>query len=157
MKAYPGKITAYKSNYIFFSDGDSLVYDDSVNKEYLDRLDYADIQDMMCQEYTKDSIPGFLNDAGRTRCDAFFRKMYGSTEGEARSSLVPVDWFGGRVMFTSVNGAAENLRKVRRAERMSAHSYGIAIDINVNGRIIGCGPTRMCQKQTASATRTGSH
>ena len=34
-------------------------------------------------------------------------------------------------MFTSVNGAAENLRKVCGVERMSAHSYGIAIDINV--------------------------
>lgn len=156
MKAYPEKITAYKSNYIFFSDGDSLVFDDSVNKGYLDRLDYADIQDMMCQEYTRDSIPEYLNDAGRARSDAFFRKMYGSTESEARSSLVSVDWFGGKVMFTSVNGAAENLRKVesallgypglidylkgastfnwrkvRGAERMSAHSYGIAIDINV--------------------------
>ncbi len=156
VKAYPEKITGYRDNHIFFADGDSLVYDDSICKGYLDKLDHADIQDMLDQDYTMDSIPEFLHDPGRVRCDAFFRKMYGATEEEARRSLVPVDWFGAKVMFTSVNGAADSLRKVesalsrypelidylkgastfnwrkvRGAERMSAHSYGIAVDINI--------------------------
>lgn len=67
-----------------------------------------------------------------------------------------VDWFGSKIKFTKINGAAEQLkkvaqelkqhpelqkymkcsgtfywRKVRGANRQSAHSYGIAIDIAV--------------------------
>lgn len=82
--------------------------------------------------------------------------MYGNTAGEVQSKLVTVNWLGQPVKFTSVNGAAEQLKKVaaelekypelkkylkssgtfywrqvRGAKRMSAHSYGIAFDIGV--------------------------
>lgn len=83
--------------------------------------------------------------------------MYGGTEAEARSNLVYVEWFDHKVPFSSINGAADSLRavfrdlqplyetyrryldgsstfnwrRVRGTDRMSAHSYGIAIDIGV--------------------------
>lgn len=75
---------------------------------------------------------------------------------EVQQRMVRIDWFGQRLLFSSVNGAADSLRavardisrhpeyrkymsqsstfywrKVRGAQRQSAHSYGIAIDINV--------------------------
>ena len=83
--------------------------------------------------------------------------MYGSNKKAARRNLVSVDWFGQKIRFTKVNGAADQLRKVaielseqpqlryyltnassfnwrtvRGANRQSAHSYGIAIDINTS-------------------------
>ena len=81
--------------------------------------------------------------------------MYGRNQAEVRSHLARVDWFGQRILFTEINNAAEQLekvakelaqypqyckfltnastfywREVRGANRLSAHSYGIAIDIN---------------------------
>lgn len=83
--------------------------------------------------------------------------LYGCNEAEVRRNLVKVDWLGKSVIFTQINGAADSLRsverelkkhhelnpylqscgtfywrKVRGANRMSAHSYGIAIDIGVS-------------------------
>lgn len=71
--------------------------------------------------------------------------------------MVNVDWFGQKIPFTKVNGASEQLgkvaselenlpqfhkyltnassfywREVRGANRQSAHSYGIAIDISTS-------------------------
>lgn len=104
---------------------------------------------------TVSSIPKYLNDSGRGRNEDLFKKMYGDNEVMVRSNLVKVDWFGQKLLFTHVNGAAKQLamvadslrknpkllkyltgastfywRKVRGANRQSAHSYGIAIDIN---------------------------
>ena len=105
--------------------------------------------------YCRQDTPVYQSDAGRSRCDTFFKKMYGSSAEEVKHNLVTVDWFGGKVKFTKINGAAEQLKKVaaelaqhpelapylpsagtfywrqvRGAKRQSAHSYGIAIDIN---------------------------
>lgn len=156
IEAYSGLVISYDNNYIFFSDGDSLIYDDGISKEHIELLDNADIEDMLSNEYKKDSLPEYLSDVGRIRCDAFFRKIYGNSESEVRRSLVQVDWLGEKLMFSSVNDADRRLmlvakelsshpelteylkgastfnwRKVRGANRMSAHSYGIAIDINI--------------------------
>ena len=81
--------------------------------------------------------------------------MYGATAQEVSKKLVKVKWFGQQLPFTKENGAADSLRavekelsalpasyrkyfdqsstfnwrKVRGSDRLSAHSYGIAIDI----------------------------
>ena len=80
--------------------------------------------------------------------------MYGATEDQVRKNLVSVDWFGQKIMFTKVNDADKHLkavaeelkqhpefkkyfksegtfywRPVRGAKRLSAHSYGMTIDI----------------------------
>ncbi len=100
--------------------------------------------------------PEYQEDAGRSRCDPLFKKMYGSSAGAVRRTLVSVPWFGGNTQVTRVNGVDKQLRKVyeelrqhpelhkylkssgtfywrpvRGARRMSAHSYGIAFDIGV--------------------------
>ena len=84
-------------------------------------------------------------------------KMYGNNEAAVRRNLVKVNWFGQTLLFTKVNHADEQLRKVaediakvpelkkymqqsssfywrpvRGAKRLSAHSYGMTIDINTN-------------------------
>nr|WP_304363624.1 M15 family metallopeptidase [Jiella sp. LLJ827] len=99
------------------------------------------------------------SDPGRIRNDAFFRAVYGSSREIAESRLVPVDWFGTRLRFTETGGADQALAAVARdlaalgrsfrkyltpsagtfnwrmiagTDRLSAHSFGAAIDINTS-------------------------
>ena len=154
--SYPDFKITYLENKLVFEDGFAIICDDGKNKSFAEKLDDCDIEDMFIMSYdVKSPKPAFLNDCGRGRNDALFKKMYGSSEAEVRKNLVTVSWFGQKIPFTKVNGAAEQLkkvcaellkypclhkyltnassfywRKVRGADRQSAHSYGIAIDIN---------------------------
>ena len=156
IKAYPNQALKYENNKIVFPDGTSIVYDDGREKDFVTKLDDSDIEDMFSMPYDTIAPPRYLADAGRSRCDPFFKKMYGGSAAEVQKKLVSVKWFGQTVSFTSVNGANKQLekvaseiahrypglkkymkscgtfywRKVRGANRQSAHSYGIAIDIN---------------------------
>lgn len=156
IEAYPDFDIMYTDNNLVFTDGTAIVCDDGREKGFVDKLDNCDIEDMFSMSYDINStMPIYLNDCGRGRCERLFKKMYGDNETEARRNLVSVDWFGQKVLFTKVNGAADKLtkvaselsklpqyrkyltnassfywRKVRGANRQSAHSYGIAIDIN---------------------------
>ncbi len=154
--AYPDKICGYESDSLVLLDGTKLLFDDREKKEYIVRLDNSDIEDMFIDMYdTTIWHPMYLNDAGRSRCELMFRKIYGDNEKEVSKRLEIVDWFGQKIRFTSECGAADSLRavlenfkrypnlhkylgnastfywrKVRGANRLSAHSYGIAIDID---------------------------
>ena len=156
--AYPDFLVDYKDGYLLLSDSSKILYDDEQNKSFEEKMDKADPEDMFSFNYDiKAAKPEYLQDAGRSRCERLFKFMYGSNEAEVRSNLVKVDWFGGSVIFTKINGAADSLRsvareikthselkpylqssgtfywrKVRGANRLSAHSYGIAIDIGVS-------------------------
>lgn len=156
--AYPDFGIEYSNNKLIFPDGTTIVCDDGKIKSFTEKLDNCDIEDMFSMIYDADSAtPTFLNDCGRGRCEELFKKMYGCNENAARKNLVSVDWFGQKILFTKINGASEQLckvaselaqqpdlrkyltnassfywRKVRGANRQSAHSYGIAIDINTS-------------------------
>ena len=155
MEAYPQQRLKYKNNVLIFPDGTTIPYDDGYEKTFEQLLNYSDVEDMFRLSYCRQDTPVYQSDAGRSRCEAFFKEMYGASADEVKSNLVTVDWFGGQVKFTKINGAAEQLKKVaeelarypelalflpssgtfnwrqvRGAQRQSAHSYGIAIDIN---------------------------
>ena len=158
LEAYPDEITGYQDGNLVFADGTLLQYDDGKEKDFEFMLDNSTPKDMFYVLYP-DSLgtPEYLADAGRSRSEKLFKKMYGSSSGEVSSKLVSVDWFGGKVRFTPVNGAAQQLQKVyeelkahpdlrkylnssgtfywrtvRGAKRQSAHSYGMAFDIGVD-------------------------
>ena len=158
--AYPKFIKGYENGMILFTDGTSMIYDDGKKKDFPTMLDNSDLEDMFYTRYvqpSKGQSPEYLADAGRSRNEALFKKMYGNSASAVRKNLVKVPWFGQSVEFTSVNGAAEQLKKVaaelqkhpelkkylkssgtfywrtvRGARRQSAHSYGIAFDIGVD-------------------------
>lgn len=158
LEAYPDCIKEIKDNFVVMVSGDKLVYDDGKQKDFMGRLDDSDIEDMFYDVYSlPDPKPAFQFDPGRSRSEALFKAMYGSSAEEVRKKLVDVEWIGERVKFMSVNGAADSLRAVAReltgypelrpylkssgtfywrpvrgAKRMSAHSYGIAFDIGVD-------------------------
>lgn len=157
INVYPAFVKGYKDGYMLFADGTKMLYDDGRKKTFVQKLDDSDVEDMFAFKYDRRSwTPEYLQDAGRSRCEAFFKKMYGATEAEVKRNLVSVSWFGEKVLFTKVNGAADSLRavaaelarhpefrsylkssgsfywrKVRGANRLSAHSYGMTIDIGV--------------------------
>ena len=158
IKSYPTFNIKYSDNKLIFEDGFTIVCDDGKDKGFTEKLDNCDIEDMFSMPYDTTTLkPTYLNDCGRGRNEELFKKMYGKSEAEVNRNLVKVDWFGQKIPFTKVNGAAEQLkkvaaelqempqfrnyltkassfywRKVRGANRQSAHSYGIAIDINTS-------------------------
>ncbi|MDP1762122.1 MAG: M15 family metallopeptidase [Deltaproteobacteria bacterium] len=99
-------------------------------------------------------------DPGRFRVDAWFSAVYGASASEVGGNLVPVPFCGVRVRFNAQNGAARELENVGRelaallakrpqlrqylfplggtfswrpiagTNRLSPHSWGIAIDLN---------------------------
>lgn len=100
-------------------------------------------------------------DPGRYRNEKFFRFMYGNTLSEVKRHLTTISWFGRKVRVTKVNNVHRHLkavekdlrelvkqnpkfkkyltpiggtfswRKIAGTNRLSVHSYGAAIDINV--------------------------
>ena len=156
ISSYPDQKLVYYNNKIWFPDSSCITYDDGDVKDFVNKLNNCDIEDMFSMEYVKGKdAPQYLNDCGRGRNEQLYKKMYGANENEVRHNLVRVKWFGQKILFTSINGANLQLekiakeleqhselkkyltnastfywRKVRGADRLSAHSYGIAIDIN---------------------------
>lgn len=156
--AYPDLCIKYECGNLVFTDGTKIECDDGKEKDFVEKLDNCDIEDMFSMNYDTTTVePAYLNDCGRGRNEELFKKMYGSSEFVVRKNLVSVDWFGQKIPFTKINGASEQLkkvatefekqpqlreyltkassfywRKVRGANRQSAHSYGIAIDINTS-------------------------
>ena len=160
IQAYPAFIDGFDNGYLLMKDGTKILYDDGRKKSFVERLDSSDPEDMFAFVYdmTTWEPPAFQQDAGRSRCETLFKKMYGSSAAQVQKHLVKVDWFGQKVMFTTVNGAADSLRavardlakepslkqylkssgsfywrQVRGAKRLSAHSYGMTIDVGVKG------------------------
>ena len=100
------------------------------------------------------------SDPGRVRLDELFKALYGKDKAEVEKGLVKVNFCGRKVSFTKRHGAAESLeavskkldalfvekpelkkyvddlggtynwRKIAKTERLSAHSFGISIDLN---------------------------
>lgn len=106
------------------------------------------------------SLP-YLADPGRIRNESFFRNMYGGTEEAVKRRLAPVKWIpsgkGPTMMVTTVNGVHKAFqavsdeldklpelwpyllrpggtfiwRPIAGTSRLSVHSFGAAVDINV--------------------------
>lgn len=150
---------AWQKGTLVWKDGTKTVYDDGREKSHQQLLDEADPEDMFHFVYDAGLSPDipYLHDPGRSRNDAMFMKMYGNSAAAVQRNLVTVKWFGQNLRVPSVNGVDKALRavadelakhpelkkylkssgtfywrQVRGAKRMSAHSYGIAIDIGVN-------------------------
>jgi hypothetical protein len=160
VRAYP-QIKACKDNYIIWSDGTKMLYDDGKRKNFNQLLNQADIQDMFHYRYIKgkstyNKPPKRNYDPGRIRNEKFFRKMYGNSSGAVRRDLVKIPWVRGRVLvnrkvardlkrvvadlkrlpakyqkYLVPIGGTFKWRKIAGTNRLSVHSFGAAIDINV--------------------------
>jgi hypothetical protein len=128
-------------------------------QERLDHADIEDMFSEIYTTDSTISLP--KNDAGRIRNDAFFMKIYGRTSQEVRANLTEIVWcpklVNQRILVNKRNGVAEhfmalsneldehpefkkyltqiggtfNFRKISGTNRLSMHSFGITIDINI--------------------------
>ena len=129
------------------------------SQELLDNADLEDMFHDPYLADSSVKIPD--NDAGRMRNEAFFMKIYGQTKEEIRSNLTEIVWcpslVNQRIMVNKNNGVSKqfialseeldqhpefkkyisniggtfNYRKINGTNRLSMHSFGITIDINI--------------------------
>lgn len=157
--AYPNQIKEIKENKAVFYTGKMLTFDDKKQKHTQELLDNPDIEDQLHYPYNQgDSKEN--TDAGRIRNDAFFKEIYGGSAAEVQENLTTVTWcpklVNQKIQFSKVNGAnlalikvsseldqhpewkkyltniggTFNWRVISGTKRLSAHSFGITIDIN---------------------------
>lgn len=164
INCYPEFITGFSNNHLIFKDGTQMLWDDGItNKSRQQLLDAPDLKDMFLQTYTTGALkrdPPANFDPGRIRNQAFFEKMYGSTEKAVEKNLTEIVWcpkmIGQKIAVTKVNGVDKQLmavskeldghpelkkyltniggtftwRNIAGTHRHSMHSYGMTIDIN---------------------------
>jgi len=159
MEAYPEHVVGYEDNHIIFSDSSRMIFDDGIKRSIIEMHEEQDVEEIFFQDYDKTIFPPpYGYDPGRYRCAAFFGKIYGDTPEKVIENLVEVEWCpslgGNPVLFTTVAGAAEALKRVSEEldkhpefkswvvgartfnwrtilgmTRLSPHGYGIAIDL----------------------------
>jgi hypothetical protein len=166
IKSYPDYVTGYADNYLLFKDGSKLLWNDGVkNKSASQLLDKPDLKDMFSQHYQPGKLSGVPDmnfDPGRIRNEAFFEKMYGTTQNEVKKNLTIITWcpklIGQKIMVTSINGVDKRLqqiskeldehpelkmyliniggtfnwRNIKGTNRHSMHSFGMTVDINTD-------------------------
>jgi len=153
-------IDTIKENRIFFKDGKSIIYNDNKEKNIEGLLEYPDIEDQYHYLYNLSNDNSLNTDAGRIRNEDFFKRIYGSSSAEVQKNLVSIVWcpsfVNQRIQVTKKCGVADSLKKVSLAldkhpewkkyltavggtfnwrkisgtSRLSAHSFGMTIDIN---------------------------
>ena len=153
-------IDTIKENHIFFKDGKSIIYNDNKEKNIEGLLKYPDIEDQYHYLYNLSNDNSLNTDAGRIRNEDFFKRIYGSSSAEVQKNLVSIVWcpsfVNQRIQVTKKCGVADSLKKVSLAldkhpewkkyltavggtfnwrkisgtSRLSAHSFGMTIDIN---------------------------
>lgn len=161
INAYPQQQLHANNNHLIWPDSFALPYEDSsVWLNFWDSLERPNLALQLAQLYPKGenyALPSRNQDPGRIRVQAFFEKMYGASKTAVQAKLVKVDFLGTPVFVTSVNGVHKRLEAVVKAlkkhpewhsyclpvagtfnwrtiagtTRLSTHSFGIAIDLNV--------------------------
>ena len=160
-KAYPDFIKNSSGNKLILYDNSLLTFDDGKSKNEKELIENADIEDMFKFSYVNyKNIK--KTDAGRIRNNAFFKKMYGSSKKEVEKNLVEIIWcpklVNQKIKITTVNNVADKIRKISEeldqhseltkyltniggtfnwrniagTNRLSMHSFGMTIDINVS-------------------------
>ena len=117
MLAYPDLVTGVqlidKKPYLSLASGKTLIYDDGLTKTYDEKVNNADIQDMLEQPYPLSDATGIAsenNDPGRFRVYAFFDDLYGSTKEVTYGNLIKVTYGSQSLKFTKINNAATALQ-----------------------------------------------
>ena len=140
---YPGIVTKYKDNYLYFKDGTSMIYDDNKIKTKDQLINSPDIEDQFTYKYSaSDSKEKPKNDAGRIRNEEFFKKIYGNSASEVRKDLILVNWcpklIGQKILVTKINNVNKQVEKISKEldELPEFKEYLINIGGSFNWRLI---------------------
>lgn len=129
------------------------------NQELIENPDIEDQFRFVYNKINKNSMP--KEDPGRIRNELFFKKIYGNSKSEVESKLVDIIWcpklVHQKIKVTTVNdidkivtklsteldqhpefqkyiqniGGTFNWRKISGTNRLSMHSFGMTLDINI--------------------------
>jgi len=119
--AYPDHLVRHDGTHLFWKDGTRMIISDGrTDKTFEEMLEDPDIDDKFTFPYPLGPDvrpPGFNENPGRIRHEAFFVKMYGDCRrSDVTKRLKPVPWMpsrrGGSVRVTTVNGVADRLAAV---------------------------------------------
>lgn len=160
IEAYPEQGFKATKNHLVFADGSTILYQDGKEKSFEELLNNPDLEDQLAMLYPVGvdyPIPSRNHDPGRIRVEDFFFKMYGNSKEAVQKKLVRIDFMGASLQVSTINsidkklqaisdtlkklpefqkylenvGGTFNWRKIAGTERMSMHSFGMTIDINV--------------------------
>jgi len=154
-------IESCQDNYIFMKNGEKFIFNDGRVKRFKQLLNSPDIEDMFKYRYPREfvSLMGKNIDPGRIRYEPLFRSIYGNSAREVKSSLTTIRWVDGSLVkvtkkegvdralkrvvadlkrlppkykkYLSPIGGTFKWRVIAGTSRLSVHSFGAAIDINV--------------------------
>lgn len=145
--------------YLVMKSGKKILYDDMKNKSDEEKLARGTLKDMMEQVYILGPIksiqPKNIN-PGRVRSYPLMSEVYGRSEGQIQKQIEYIGNNGFsknngasaalKKVFKEINSSSDgrvsayvyptcggyNYRYVRGTGRLSAHAYGIAIDLKTN-------------------------
>lgn len=143
-----------------FSPEQRFVYDDGASKNLDEQLDDPDLQDTLglYLRGNSPSLPDSRSDTGRSRHVGLLAAVYGESEAEVRQHTVTIDFLGNELVvhekisvpfarvaeriaallvfrkdlrehFVNLGGGFR-WRTIEGTDRPSAHSFGIAVDLN---------------------------
>lgn len=120
MMAYPNNITGLEKDingnvYILFKSGKKILYDDKRKKSFTQKLENADIQDMMELVYPLESINNLMRenfDPGRMRVYSLLKEVYGGYKQEIEKNLTIVKIGNKNLLFNEQNNASKQLKLV---------------------------------------------
>jgi peptidoglycan L-alanyl-D-glutamate endopeptidase CwlK len=156
---YPG-LFVFEGNDVVFPDGERIVWDDGKARSAEELIASPDVEDMFHYVYplvaAGELTPDKDFDPGRVRNEAFFKAIYGESEGAVADHVVGVPWLGGSARVTTLLGIDQRLaaveagmtdalaqygrkpgggfvwRVIAGTTQLSVHSFGAAFDINVD-------------------------
>jgi hypothetical protein len=120
MMAYPDFVKSVEKDsnnriYVLMQSGNRLIYDDFRNKTDEQKLNEADLQDMMEQIYPLNDINTLMQhsfDPGRLRVYELLHEVYGATRSDIEKNLTNVIIGNNRLVFNRKNSAAAALENV---------------------------------------------
>jgi len=161
VKAYPDIVSVKNNQVYFADQNSIEYNDfiDKTFQAKLDNPSIKDTLSLKYPAFEEIVPPAFNYDPGRFRNDGLFKKLYGQNKQEIEKNLEKLVWVDGtQILFNQKQNASVQLKKViselktlpqkydkfltniagsysfryiKDTKRLSAHSYGIAIDLNV--------------------------
>ena len=161
VRAYPDIVSMADNQIIFRNSNafEYNDYTDKTFQNKLNYPSIKDTISIKYPAFEEIKPPAFNYDPGRFRNDTLLKKLYGQNEEEIKNNLEELTWIDGtKILFNKKQNASIQLQKVinelkalpkkydkfttniagtynfryiKDTQRLSAHSYGIAIDLNV--------------------------
>jgi hypothetical protein len=116
--AYPEHITGIEASdgkvFLLMKSGRKIIYDDKKEKTFEEKLNSADVQDMMEQAYPLSDINTLMPkdySPGRIRCYPLMIEVYGHSKEQIQANIINVSTGCGNLSFNKSSKAAESLKK----------------------------------------------